>query len=175
MIGRRSFLALSGVAFLAACATEPLLNLSMANGYNVGSVSIDVSSVEGLKGGREIVRSPAQIKADMMASVGAAMARESNPAGRRVSVQINLTEVYLVSPGQAFLLGGISSAKGVLQVTDSVTGEIVVPATEIVGTVEGWAPGGLIALANSVTPEQDYNALVAGFATEVKTRLFGAE
>ena len=176
MIIRRTFLALFGAALLSACAaTEPLLNLSAPSGYRVESVSIEVSSIDGLKGGRDIERSPAQIQADLTASVRAALTTASMPNGRRVAVQIQLDNIALVGPGQAFMVGGISSARGVLQVSDVASGEIVVPATEVFGTVEGWAPGGLIALANSVPPEQDYNALILGFASKVKARLFGAE
>ncbi|MCP5072767.1 MAG: hypothetical protein GY947_05650 [Rhodobacteraceae bacterium] len=175
MINRRNILLVAGALAVSACVPEPLLDASAASGYSIRSVDIDVSAIEGLKGGREITKTPEQIRADIDGTVTHVLQQASAENGRPLKVSIAVDSVALVSPGQALLLGGVSTIRGMLTATDAKTGDVVIPATKVFGTAKGgWAPGGILGAASTKTPENDYKATVVGFANDVKLRLFGA-
>ena len=175
MMNRRSFLALAAAVTLSACAA-PLLEEGVAQQLKITSVSVDVSSIEGVKG-RKISKLPEQVRADIAAAVSGQLAAGS-VGTRPAKAQLSVKRVQLVSPGQSFLIGGSSTISGTLQVTDARTGEVILAPTDVVGTAKsGYALGGVIgaAVKANQTPEDDYKATVAGFAADVRKRLLGAQ
>lgn len=176
MIKRRFILALAAAFTLSACATEPLLDAQTSEGLHVDSVSVDVSDIGDVTG-RNLVVAPKQIQKDVRAAVVSELAKGPN-GSREVNVLLTLEGTSLVSPAGALVPGNKSEIRGILQVTDAKTGEIVLKSTEVTGTAKsGYALGGVLGAALKVgeSPQEDYRATVAGFAVDVRKRLFGAD
>tara|TARA_R110002126_G_C10222381_1_gene479169 strand:+ start:91 stop:621 length:531 start_codon:yes stop_codon:yes gene_type:complete len=175
MLKRRTFLALSAAVALAACA-EPLVDAQVAGQLNVVSVSVDVSGIQGVKG-RMIEIAPERVERDIRATL-ASQLRQGSVGSRDVKADLVVQRFRLVSPGESLMVGGTSIISGLMTVTDAKTGEVIVPPTTVVGTAKnGWQPGGLLGAMTkaSITPEDDYKQTVAGFAADVRKRLFGAK
>ncbi|MEO9514558.1 MAG: hypothetical protein ABJG55_02370 [Paracoccaceae bacterium] len=172
MFSRRTFLTLAAGVFLAACSQAPLLAPDAAQDVRIRTVSVDVSGFEGITG-REFDVTPEQLQAD----ITAALRRQFAPTNAgNADVAVSVSSVRLVSPGAAFAFGGTSRIAGVVQITNTESGEFILPATEVVGLADGtYAPGGVIAALSTKSPENDYKNTVASFASDIKRRLFGAE
>ncbi|MEO9898803.1 MAG: hypothetical protein ABJD13_21380 [Paracoccaceae bacterium] len=172
MFNRRTFLTLAAGTLLAACSQAPLLSPGAAEGVRIRSVSVDVSGFEGVTG-REFNVTADQLQADVLAELRKQLA----PSGEGTAdVAVSISSVQLVSPGAAFAFGGPSRIAGVVQITNTESGEFILPATEVVGLADGtYVPGGVIAALATKNPENDYKNTVASFASDIKRRLFGAE
>lgn len=176
MIKRRFILALAAAVTLSACAEPQLIDAQTSKGLSVNSVSVNVSDLGDVTG-RNLVVAPEQIQKDVRAAVVSELAKGPN-GSRDVNVLLTLEGTSLVSPAGALVPGNKSQIRGLLQVTDAETGETVLKPTKVKGTAKsGYALGGVIGAALKVgeSPEQDYRATVAGFAIDVRNRLFGAD
>ncbi|WP_458878255.1 hypothetical protein [Arenibacterium sp. CAU 1754] len=141
----------------------------------VVDVSVDTSAIDGVEGGREIAVPPAQIKTDLRNALLGTL-RSANSGGRPVKVNLLIERVYLVSPGQSMMIGGVSTIRGTLWITDAKTGAVVLKQTKVQGTAKGgYVLGGVIGVALTKSPQDDYRATVAGFAADVKKRLLGKQ
>ena len=90
-------------------------------------------------------------------------------------MRVTVDQVNLVSPGQSLLLGGTSTIKGTVSISNVATGSDILPVTNVSGLADGsYAPGGIIGALSTKSPENDYENTVASFASDVKSRLFGA-
>ncbi len=172
MIGRRSFLALAAAFGLSACANTALLTPEQSANLSIRDVSVDVSGFTGVTG-RNITVSPAQLQQDLTVALRSQLgASQSGTSDLRVSV----SSLSLVSPGQALLIGGISTLQGVVEIKNIRTGEVILPATTVYGYADGgYAPGGVIGALAAGTPEEDYARTVASFASDLRIRLFVAQ
>lgn len=164
----------TGTSSLAPGDTgQQLSNGRRGSSLKVVGVSVDTSAIEGVTG-REISVAPAQIGADVRSTL---MASLGDSAGDRpVNVKLLIERVILVSPGQSMLVGGVSTITGTMWIVDEGTGAVLMKPTTVRGTAKGgWAPGGLIGVALTKSPQEDYRATVAGFAADVRKRLFGKQ
>ncbi len=139
----------------------------------VQDISVSTSSLSGVSG-RSISIPPSQVQADISRALAARMRGRGMPGGNPVQVSVDVQRVALVSPGQSLLIGGVSTVSATVSVADLYTGTVLLPATEMTATSEGWAPGGIIGASSRGTPEQDYQRTVASFADAVAQRLLGA-
>ncbi len=171
MINRRNVLGMFAALIITGCAA-PLIEETVSKGLKVDAVSVDVSNLKNGVTGRQFKVPNDKIKADILS----ALIRETttSPSGARpVTLVVKLDSFRLVSPGQSVLLGGISTVTGRATVIDSKTKEIIVPETKVLGNGKGYAPGGLLGAIVTKKPAEDYKTTVAGFAADVKLRVFG--
>lgn len=172
MVTRRSFLAFGAALALAGCA-EPLLDQQVSSQLSVADVRVTADSAT--VGGREISVPGRQIEEDVRGQVFAQLRMVAN-GSRPVIVEIDVARVQLVSPAQALVIGSVSTITGVAQVIDANTGEIILEPTEVKGSSDQVIPtGGLIgaALKAGTPPEKDYQQTIAGFAFDVRRKLWG--
>ncbi len=167
---RRVFLALAVATVLVACA-QPIAKSVDTGQFQVRAVNVDLSQFERVKG-RNIDVPRAQVERDLSAALTRELTAASAGNSRPVDVDMKIFSVSLVSPGQAALVGGLSNVSGEISVRDARSGEVLVPPTEIAGTPSGYAPGGIIAVALTKSPQEDYQATVAGFAADVRRSLY---
>ena len=170
-LSRRTLLSFIAVTALAACETAPLISPEAAQSVSVRNVVVDTSAIEGLSGGRDLEVAPAKINSDVTAAMRTFL--NASPNGNS-DVAVTVTQVKLLSPGEAFLLGGNSFIKGIIKVQGS-DGTEILAATEILGTSQQVRLGGIIGAATSPSPEKDYANTVTGFATSARDQLFGRQ
>ena len=168
---RRTFI-LCAVLALAACA-GPLLDETAARSMSVREVTVDASEVERMRFSRKADLPPERIARDVEGALEAEL--ESIRGTRPVDVSVVVTDVGLVTRGQAVLLGGLNLMTGTMQVTDSATGQVIVPPTKVTGTADDVGLVGIVGALRIGSVEQEYQQLVAGFAAEVKRRVFGRQ
>lgn len=173
MMGKRLFLAIAASALvLSGCVGTPLLEEDARAALVVRNVSVDVTGYENVQG-RNLSISSDQLQADMTSAIETEL---SPVAGGNTVVDVTVTRVYLVSPGQALLVGGASTITGTVTVTDAATGEVLLPTTTVRGIADGsWALGGAIAAATTGTPLEDYQNSVRSFASDLRIRLLGRQ
>jgi len=173
MMKRRTFISGSAAAFLAACAAPPLVDRSVSQDWYVLRVSVDTSALSGVSG-RALTVAPSKVADDVDQAVTRQLAAASGRGNRSVDVEISLSSVQLVSPGQSLLIGGTSAINGIVRVVDSNTGAILLDDKKLVGTAKGgYGAGGLIGALSTRKAEDDYKATVLGFATDARNALFG--
>ncbi|MEE3361627.1 MAG: hypothetical protein VX248_16890 [Pseudomonadota bacterium] len=170
MMKKRTFLALAAATMVAACVQPALFSEQQIRDVAFRSVTVDVSKYEGIKG-RDLTVSPEKLKGDLEPLIAAQLG--VSPAGNADAV-ITIEKVGLVSPGQSFLIGGTSTIVADV-VVKNTAGEIIVPTTRVVGTSEGYAPGGIIGALATKSVEQDYQSTISAFAQKVKKSLYGAQ
>ena len=172
MITRRRLFALSAAAVLAGCTPEPLLLESPREQYAVRNVVVDTSAFTGVKG-RVNEFSRDEVARDIRATLASTL-RRSAKGRTEVDVLVRLTDVNLVSPGQALLIGGVSNIRGVLEIKEARTGRTILAPTNVYGSAKGtYAPGGIIGAVTTRSVDSDYRQTIAGFAADVERRLFG--
>lgn len=167
----RRFLLLFGLlTFLSACA-EPLLEADVAQQIVPRTISVDVSKIEGVSGrADEITVAPSKIQSDLTANLERTLARPGRP---NADIALSVTKVRLVSPGQAFLLGGTSYIEGILQVTDSRSGAVLLAPTEVFGISEQLRLGGIVGAVTTPAADKDYQQTIRGFSAAIQERLYG--
>ncbi|MFW2544398.1 hypothetical protein ACN2XU_17315 [Primorskyibacter sp. 2E107] len=154
---------------LSACAA-PLVDEAMQQQITVRTVAVDVSQYKGLKG-RSLSISPDRLKADMQDAL--ALQLQPMPSGN-TDVSVVVTNVALVSPGQAAFIGGNSTIKATVSARGA-DGAVVLAPTEITTASEQLRLGGLVGAMMTPKAEDDYRFTVSGFAKAVRKRLLGKE
>ena len=167
----RMFAALSLFILMAACAPTVLVDESRSQSLVVGSIDIDTSQFAGLKG-REFQLPPEQVAADIERELRAVLTR---PGAANADIKLVVSNFRLVSPGQAFALGGQSAITGTLTVVDQATGAEIVPPTEVVGISEQLRLGGVIGAVTSPAADKDYRQTLRGFAASIHQQLYGVK
>ena len=171
MLNRRTFIAGAAVLALAGCETPSLVEGDVADTLRVTGITVDMSSFEGITG-RQFTTPNMQVKQDIESSLASTLLPASADGTRPVSVNVKVQRIALVSPGQSFLVGGISTVTAQLTVIDA-QGQTIVPTTSVFSSGEGYAPGGLIGAATRQSPEQDYASTVRRFGEAVRRQLLG--
>lgn len=161
---------LAALGLLAACSVEPLLDAQSANTLRVRSVSVDTSGMSKVLGGLDLIFTPEQIQADLTSALTTHL--EVSNAGN-ADVQIEITAMYLVSPGQSFLMSGRSSIQGEIRVTDAMTGRVILAPTRVTGLSDEIHLGGSVGGWSNISAARDYQKSIAGFAATIRARLFG--
>lgn len=167
---RRVVFALLCATALTACAA-PLVPPETAATIDVRSVSVDVGRYEGITG-RNLTVSPERLKTDLTAALTRELAVS---ASGNSDLTVQVSKVFLLSPGAAALIGGPGSNSAIVatvSVTDAVGNTVLAP-TEIRATSENFRLGGVIGVMMTPKPEDDYIGTVNGFAKSVKKRLLG--
>ena len=132
-------------------------------------VRVDTSSFSGIEG-RDFDLSPAEIASD----IGRALGRRMGGGGpSNANIDVRLKKVQLTSPVAAFAFGGPSAIEAEVTVTDASTGAILFGPESVRGTSEFLRLPGVIGVATSPTPEQDYRQTVQGFAAAVTQAIRG--
>ncbi|WP_371228868.1 hypothetical protein [Roseovarius sp. 2305UL8-3] len=173
MFNPRPFGVLLAALLLCGCMNTQLLEEGAANTFNVRDVSVDTVQLKKGVRGRVNEISPSKVARDIDANLTNKL-RARSRGETPVDLKVSITSVNLVSPGQSFLVGGVSTIMGIINVTDARTGELVLEPTQIAGTAKGnYAPGGLIGVALTKQVDDDYRSTVAGFVSDVERLLFG--
>jgi hypothetical protein len=162
------------VAMLAGCATPSVRTEGDTSALNVVAVSVDTSAMKVSVEGRTSPVTKEQLAADLTGYLTSSLAEKSDPNGKPVNVAIVMSKVRLAPPIER-VVAGTSTAKGTVTVTEVGTDNIVVPTTEVTGNTENFRFVSVIGLATTVTVEKDYRGTLKGFATTVRTALFGPE
>ena len=69
-----------------------------------------------------------------------------------------------------------STITGTMWIVDARNGAVLMKPATVRGAAKGgWVGGGLIGVALTKEPQEDYRATVAGFAADVRKRLFGKQ
>lgn len=165
--GAAAFLCLS----LAGCV-QPLVQEDVQQALRVGSITVDASAIKPIGGGREITLTHSQIEADLKAALTAEMVRPGQGPGN-ADVLVRVDEIWLVSRGQSFAVGGTSAMTGTLSVRDSATGKIILAETRVGGVNRNLRLGGVLGVLTAPAPEKDYRDTLAGFARLTAERLLG--
>jgi len=175
LFNRRSVLAGIAAGLLAGCMNTQLLEENAAKSFAVHDVKVDTVQLQKGVTGRVNEFTPKQVAGDLDANLTRKL-RARAQGSQPVDVKVSVTSVHLVSPGQSFLVGGVSTIKGIINVTDARTGELVLEPTQIAGTAKGnYAPGGIIGVVMTKQIDDDYRNTVAGFVGDVERLLFGKE
>jgi len=165
----RSILMMSLFVVLSACAQPVLVSEAQSRTLVVGEIDIDMSQFQGVTG-REFKLSPAQVEADVRQALRAVLAR---PGKANADLTLVLDRVRLVSPGQAFALGGQSVITGTLSVVARANNTAIVPPTEVSGISEQVRLGGVVGAVTSPSADKDYQQTLRGFAASVHKQLYG--
>ena len=169
-LGRHIFIGIASVS-LAACTTvvDQSENLGA---LRVEAVTVDTSSA--VIEGRELQITPAAVSQLFEAEIRNSVARSSDPNGTPVNVDVVMTQIRLAPPLER-VVAGTSTATGTLTVANAETGERLSPPTSVTGNSDNLRAAGVVALATTVTPEEDYRGTVRGFAEAIRQTLFGSE
>lgn len=168
---RAALLAGLSLVLLSGCV-QPLVDAETQQKLVVGKVTVDVSAIQPIGGGREITLTRQQIERDLTRALSAQMIRpgQGRPNAR---VAVKVDEIWLVSRGQSFITGGKSTIRGTITVTDLASGKQILPQTEVFGMNEGFRLNGVIGALTAPEPQKDYEGTVEGFAHQVAVRLLG--
>ena len=158
---------------LSACdAPAPSAQAAGPAAVVARSVTVDTSGFAGIEG-RDFVRSPATVGADLTRALERDLSR-SGVAGT-ADVTFELSSVRLTSPVGAATFAGASRISGVLTVRDSETGAVIFGPEAVEGTSETLRIPGAIGVVTSPTAEADYQQTVDGFAADINDLLNGSE
>ncbi|MFL4469965.1 hypothetical protein ACERZ8_08840 [Tateyamaria armeniaca] len=173
-LGRRWRFALAAVATLglAACEVPSIRTAGDVAALNVQSVNVDTSGMSVAVEGRAFSVSRERLDDDLTAAISAALAAQSDPDGRVVTVDVTMEQVRLAPPIER-VAAGTSTATGVISVTEVGTGAVVVPPTRLTGNSENIRAAWVIGLATTRTVDIDYRGTVNGFANTTRIALFG--
>jgi hypothetical protein len=156
---------------LAACTTVVDQSDSLG-ALRVDAVTVDASSA--IIEGRELQMTSAAVSQLFEAEIVNVVAQSSDPNGTPARVDVVMTQIRLAPPLER-VVAGTSTATGILTVSHAETGERLAPSTPVTGTSENIRAAGVIALATTVAPEEDYRGTVRGFAEAIRQTLFGSE
>ncbi|MDX8350556.1 hypothetical protein SLH49_21410 [Cognatiyoonia sp. IB215446] len=168
----KALIAIAAAFLLSACAEEPLIDPQVSSAMFVQDVVVDTNGFAGVTG-RAINVPATQVRADITRALSSRLRGRGNPGGTPVVVTVNVDRVSLVSPGQSLLVGGISTATGTVSIVELASQTSLLAPTQVVGTGDGYAPGGVIGAASRGSPQSDYTQTITRFAETVATELFG--
>ena len=171
MMDRRGFICTGGAILLAACSPQ-VIDPEVAQSIWVQDIAVDVSNFRGVTG-RNITRSPSQVKADIEAALGRSVLGRGAPGGTPVRLSADIEAVRLASPGQAFLVGGVSVVSSKVSIMDIETGTLVESDVRLASGGQGYALGGAIGAASRGAPEADYANVIALYGQDVARSLLG--
>lgn len=176
-LSRRALLVGAACTALAACAEQiAIVDDDLKNRLTITDVMIDTSALQlndagYIRTGRETTLTPAQLAADLDAKITWALRAQRLNGATRAILTVAPRKVWLVSPGQAFALGGQSTIKGRVSLV-AETGEVLLPPTEIAGISAQVRSGGLLGAVTTPRADEDYRQTVAGFADKAVSQLF---
>jgi hypothetical protein len=153
---------------LGACVT-PLVDEAMQQSLVVRSIKVDASGIKPIGGGRET-----QIETDLKAALTAQMIKPGQGKGN-ADVLVTVTEIFLVSRGQSFALGGNSHMTGTLTVTEAGSGKVILAPTVVGGGNANLRLGGVLGALTAPMPDKDYADTLTGFAKQNTARLLGKQ
>ncbi|WP_299686313.1 hypothetical protein [uncultured Tateyamaria sp.] len=133
------------------------------------TVRVDVSGFAAVEG-RTVALSPARVGQDIAQAL-AQQLRQTADGAVIADITLDLTSVRLTSRGAAFAFGGPSRIAGILTAHDARTGAVMFGPTPVVGTSETLRLPGVIGVATSPSPTDDYRQTVLGFAVAVQRLL----
>ena len=174
---RAIFLALTLVA-LAACApvgtsrtaeSADLLTREQRLGYRFDGARVSVDILYSELIGRDI--DPAAVEA----AVDEAATRnlEWFVGSQDVVIALDITYLNILSSGQAMLLGGLSEMRANLSVYDAGGETLLAGPVQIVADGDGWAPGGLLSVAQMRPREAELAALADVLTERARRALLG--
>ncbi|MEO0503294.1 MAG: hypothetical protein AAFZ14_08210 [Pseudomonadota bacterium] len=163
--------ALAFALALAACDAPPADAPQARSSIAAHVVTVDVSRFAAIEG-RTVAISPDEVGEDIATALTDTMADASGDAVL-ADIGLVLTSVRLTSPGAAFAFGGPSRIEGTMTVTDVETGDVLFGPETVVGTSETLRLPGVIGVATSPSPADDYRQTVDGFAIAVQRVLNG--
>lgn len=159
------------VAGLTGCVT-PFVEESVQQSLVVNTITVDASAIKPIGGGREITLTHGQIEKDLKAALTAQMVKPGQGKGN-ADVRVMVEEIYLVSRGQSFAIGGSSAMTGTLTVTETGTGKVILAPTKVGGASETLRLGGVLGAITAPSAEKDYADTIGGFAKQNAARLLG--
>ncbi len=171
--GLRGALCAFALLSLGACVT-PLVDEAMQQSLVVRSIKVDASGIKPIGGGREITLTNTQIETDLKAALTAQMIKPGQGKGN-ADVLVTVTEIFLVSRGQSFALGGNSHMTGTLTVTEAGSGKVILAPTVVGGGNANLRLGGVLGALTAPMPDKDYADTLTGFAKQNTARLLGKQ
>lgn len=170
-LGIRVLAAIAVLSALSACV-QPLVDETVQQSLTVRTITVDASAIKPIAGGREITLTRSQIEADLKAALTAEMVKPGQGAGN-ADVLVKVEEIWLVSRGQSFAMGGNSTMTGTLTVTEPATGRVILAETKVGGMNETLRMGGIIGVLTAPSADKDYQQTLLGFARLNAERLLG--
>lgn len=155
---------------LAACAPRPAPE-SPSSAPTVSSVEVRVAQLDRVRtgpGAPELNREPVEIGADVTEALESALAPD--PSGD-VTVSVSLRGVELISRVEAAIPGAASRITGVVSAESAETGAEFLAPVEITAGASAVSLPGVAGVVTAPDLEDDYEATVSGFASQVKQRL----
>ncbi|MEM7238849.1 MAG: hypothetical protein AAF501_13650 [Pseudomonadota bacterium] len=169
---KNTFIALAFVAVLGACADlapkGPALSPELARSITVEEVEVEVLVVD-VTSGREIPA--AEVQRVLEASTDSLLL---SFGARKSVMELRVTEVNILSVGQALFLGGQSVMSRDVALIDRETGNFIVQPITIDSRGGGWAPGGLIGVATMDDRDVELQQLANRFVAQARSAVFGA-
>ena len=174
---RRAFLILAAGGLVAACSEQKaIVSRSIASQITITDVQLDMSNIPlnskgNVRTGRQIVLTRERLGKDIDVLVTRAVAARDFNGPVKATLKIVPSSIMLVSPGQAWAVGGRSNIEGIVSLT-SASGQQLLAPTTIKGFSETFRASGLIGAMTSPEADQDYQQTVNGFAQNAMRKLF---
>ncbi|MEP4552505.1 MAG: DUF6778 family protein [Tateyamaria sp.] len=160
-------MALAAVGALAACASTPQVETSLASTLLVTEVRSSTTVQR-----TETALPKDQITQVAQAKVSSAL-KSANPSGSRpVRAEMVVTQFYIANPIAGALLGSsVSSISTEITLVDAATGDVVTPAFKVIGHTE--ARPTILGAAAIKSPNQELEIITNDLANEAKFAIYG--
>lgn len=174
---RRAFIAIAATFFVVACTEQvAVVDKKQSSQLTITDVQIDTSNLQvkkngAVRTGRDFPLSKAKLAADLDAATTRIVKARNLHGPVKAILKITPTEVVLVSPGQAWAVGGRSNIQGLVSLVSVNGKEILAPTTLKAHSTERRATG-LIGAMTSPDAATDYQQTVDGFANNAVRKLF---
>ncbi len=173
----RAFFAITATLFVVACTEQAaVVDKDLSSQLTITDVQIETSNLLVLNGGnvrtgREFPLTREKLAADLDEATTRIVTARNLHGPVKAILKINLTSITLVSPGQAWAVGGRSNIQGLVSLVSVNGTEIMAPTTLKAFSTEMRASG-LIGALTSPDAGTDYKQTVEGFANNAVRKLF---
>lgn len=165
MLTKRTFVALTAAAILAACSTTTEIERAKSDTgpLKLNLVRVDTSGMTLSSEGRSIQKSRAQLASDLTTALKNDLGPVSDPNGLPANVNVSVKELFLADVVDRALVG-TSYIESVISVTDAATGEVIIAPTEVRGDSEQLRAGSWVGAITTKSVEEDYKLAVQGYS-----------
>jgi len=167
MFTKRTFIALSAAAVVAACTNVTELNrIGDSNPRKLNLVNVDTSRMDVVTEGRAITKSRAQLASDLTAAITREAQPYSDPNGAPADLNVVVNKVYLAPLVERTVLG-TSYIESTISVTDGDDGSTIISPANVKATsdtLRGIGTLGAVAAVANANVQTDYQNAINGYA-----------
>ena len=174
---RRAFLVLVAGGLVAACSEQKaIVSRDVVSQITITDVQVDMSNIPlnskgNVRTGRQIVLTKERLGRDIDTLTTRAIAARGFNGPVKAKLKIVPTSIMLVSPGQAWAVGGRSNIEGLISL-ETANGQQLLAPTTIQGFSENMRGVGIVGAITSPEADVDYHQTVHGFSQNALRKLF---